>query len=197
MSDETTPTPPTPVTLVPDPPVDLFHRFTKWLSYNRFTAVGLIAAVACVALASCQFKAKDPVSGQAMTSAELADAQAKAHAKAVREQAAAQSDYEATVAKVRAVSEAALKEAADKFSIGTAQRTGDIADADRAYATAQAEIERKNALASGALNLVQNALAAAPPSALGGIAIGGLALAGGLFLDNKRKNGVITALKAG
>lgn len=201
MPDEPQSGPQTPVpaigqTAAAEAAPDLLHRFLNWVSYNRYTALAAIVAVAAVTLAGCQFKAADPVTGQRMTAQELQDAQAKQHAAAIVDQARAQKDFDSAGKAAKAAFDKALQDAGDKFDIGTQERSNRIADADRAYTTAQDDIARKNAMVGGVLNLVQTALSAAPPSLLGGFALGGVALALGQFGDRKRKDAVIARLSA-
>lgn len=174
--------------------MDLFHRFTNWLSYNRWTALGLVLGVALVGLASCQFKATDPVSHQAATASELEANQASHTDQLRRDQDKAKADYDIQVKVLQDTTAAELLKLQAKFAASTDQRMADAKKLEADYAEAQRTIADKQAVAAGVLTFVQNTLGAVNPGLAAGLA-GLFALTtAGLGLDNRRKDGRITTL---
>ena len=153
---------------------DYVHASMKWLSNNRYTVLATLVAGASVFLASCSFKAKDPLTGTQATKEELVanvDAVAKTSV----------SKYKKLEATFQA--ELASLQEADARTIAQ-------------YEAAIADVERQQETWTSVISWVGQIPAVSGNPLLGGA----LGLAGSVFglgavADNRRKDKIIKTTK--
>lgn len=146
---------------------DFLHTALKWVSYNRYTVASLAVAGLFLSLASCQFTAKDPLTGKQATKEVL---QASLEAKGKQSVA----EYDRMLADYKA-------------ALATAQYTDSVLFAQ--YQASMDQIDQQKQFWQGALQWVSQIPAVSGNPLLGGA----LALGGGLFgvgtmADNRRKD---------
>lgn len=153
---------------------DYVHAAFKWVSNNRYSVLATVVAGASVFLASCSFKAKDPLSGAEVTKDELrANIESEA-SKNLSKYKLLEADYAAKLAELQA-NDAKL-----------------IAQ----YEAAVASIERQEQTWESVLSWVQSIPAVGANPYLGGaLGLAGAVFGLGVGLDNKRKDKVIKDLK--
>jgi len=167
----------------------LTTKIVKWIDYNPFIVVALIASALLVGCDVSTFlagKTVSPFTGESVTAAQL---QAEYDAE-IEKQVATQA--EATLAITQA-------EAAFEAAIAAATLEAEAADAAIARATdrAEAAIEEANAKTERNAGLIEGLLTFTGSAVPGLGPLIPLLLAGGLGVDNIRRAGVIRKLKRG
>lgn len=153
---------------------DYLHEALKWVSYNRYTVASLAVAGLFLSLASCQFTAKDPLSGQQATKEVL---QATLEAKAKSSIAG----YDKMLGDYKA----ALAVAQENDSVLFAQ-----------YQASMDSIDQQKQFWQGALEWVSQIPAVSGNPLLGGaLGLGGALFGVGTMADNRRKDRKIKTAK--
>lgn len=175
---------------------DLFHKVTNWLSYNRWTALGIVLGAVLLGVTACQPKAADPVSGQRMTAGELEGSEAAFKAKLKREQDAAAADYRLQVKVLQQTTENELTKLSTKFEVTSQERADSLVATVAQFESAHENIARMNQMIGSVVGLVREGINTVNP-ALGTslAALFGLATAG-LVADNRRKDRKIVELRS-
>jgi hypothetical protein len=99
--------------------MDLFHKLTTWLDHYRYTALALLIGACLLGVASCQFKAPDPVTGKPVAATEIERTRAKVLDELRLAQERARRDFDAKAAAIRTTAEAGLRQVADEFEVST------------------------------------------------------------------------------
>lgn len=155
--------------------IDYVHNGFKWLSNNRYTALGSVIAASSLFLASCQFTSKDPLTGEKATK-EVLVANAEATAKtSIAKYEKLEADFKASLA--------AMQEA-DARTIAK-------------YEAAVADIERQQQTWTSVLAWVKTVPGVGENPLLGGaLGLAGAVFGLGVGVDNRRKDKVIKQAKS-
>ncbi len=190
--------------------MDWIHKFTNWLSYNRYFALAIFVATVFLVLPACEFTATSPKDGSKKTeSALITDLEAEAaRVKSALASAEATKNKALTDAQRRRDSE--LRRIAEDYESTMADLTlayqqlyndesTNLAGFTSQTEDALAEIASKKELLGGAFKLVdgvvKTAATAAGPELLGLWMGASTLIAAGLFGDNRRKNRKIEQLQ--
>lgn len=162
---------------------DLIHRALKAIDHNRYAFVGLALAVLMLCTAwGCEMTASSPHSGEQLTRRELTQEAAKVQAE--RQILLAETEAQIIALQKRIEAEVGLTEAL--FA---------------GYESALADIERKEAIVARTLGamgtLAEQYAGPAVEPLLVALGLSGGAAAGGLLLDNRRKDQLIKQPKTG
>lgn len=191
--------------------MDWIHKFTNWLSYNRYLALAVIVASVFLVLPACEFTATSPKDGSKKTeNALLTDLQSETQRiKAKLQDAERMRDKAVADAERRRDSE--LRRIAEEYESSVADLTieyqqlysdesNNLSSFTEQTQDALAEIEGKKELLGGAFKLVDGMVktlgVAAGPEVLGLWSGASTLIAAGLFGDNRRKNKKIAELQA-
>lgn len=153
---------------------DYVHEILKWVSYNRYTVAATTVAGLFLGLASCQFTAKDPLTGEKVTKEVL---QATLEAKAKSSVAG----YDKMLADYKA----ALAVAQENDSVLFAR-----------YESAMNQIDQQKQFWQGVIQWVEQIPAVSGNPLLGGaLGLGGTLFGIGTLADNRRKDRKIKTAK--
>lgn len=155
--------------------VDYLHEALKWVSYNRYTVAAAGVAGLFLSLASCQFTAKDPLTGERVTK-EVLQANLEAKGKS------AIAGYDKMLADYKA-------------ALAVAQANDSVLFAQ--YQASMDSIDKQKEFWQGALQWVSQIPAVSGNPLLGGaLGLGGALFGVGTMADNRRKDRKIKTTKA-
>ena len=153
---------------------DYVHAVLKWISYNRYTVASLGVAGLFLGLASCQFTAKDPLTGEKVTKEVL---QATLEAKAKSSIAG----YDKMLADY-------------KVALAVAQENDAVLFAQ--YQASMDSIDQQKQFWQGVIQWVGQIPAVSGNPLLGGaLGLGGTLFGIGTLADNRRKDRKIKTAK--
>lgn len=176
--------------------MDLIHKGLKVLSHHRYSLIGVGLGIAAVVLSACSMTAPSPIDGKPVTMDALADQAEVYAARLAAEKAKRERDLAGELQALKDSTAAQLQALKDKYTDLADAAGVDAAEKQAQFSQAEAEIARKEAIASGIFTVVKELAGSAASGGLtGGLATGALITAAGLFVDNRRKDRVIRIKK--
>lgn len=166
--------------------MDLIHSGLKALSHHRYSLLGVGLGIGAVILSACTWTAPSPITGKPVDRQALADEAEVFAARLAAEKAKRERDFAAD-----------LQALQDKYADEADAAGIDAQDKQAKFEAAEAVIARKEAIAAGVFTIVKDLAGTAASGGLtGGVATAALLAAGGLFMDNRRKDRVIHTKRA-
>lgn len=175
----------------------LLDKVFKGLDHNRYTAIGALLASLAVGAAGCQATSTSPYTGERATRDQIELDRVSYERELLLAKARRESEARR---RVDAITAAANAEIADLTAeLGLADQTDDVArmklDAQATLAIADID-RRETVIGEGIRLLAENPYVASNPLLSTAVSLGAMLFAGGVSLDNRRKNAVMAEYKA-